>query len=718
MRFTIKQMQRVIETRNMLVFSHVTGIPPTPPGASRCTKCTLLETCATVSTLLEWQPPAADPAPALDTPVIAPEERAFFARLYQQLQHEGREIERQQAMLWNTPVSERIEQGSALGGLEPAAEANPNGQGEWQQTFSCTNTSELREGDEVLLSDGNPVTGEVVTGTILHISADSVTVWSPERIAHPRLIDRYDASIVHVRTLQNVLRWLRVDAHTRQLVAGTLRPRFQSPGVPPAPGLNEKQNLAVERALQMQDYLLIHGPPGTGKTSVIAAIVKQLCARGQRVLLAAFTNQAVDNMLRRLEREGFHDFVRLGHFRNVDESIAPHLLKQVLAQDGTAREGQAAGEERTGRTARELLASVPVFASTTATWSSDAYAPASAQEETRQPGDAFLHFDVAIIDEAGQLTIPAILGALRFAKRFILVGDEKQLPPLVLSQDAAGHGLKDSLFSQLKQADTDYMNNHPQEMSACVPLNVQYRMNTWISHFASKVFYDGLLKPDATVARRLLEYATPPGMQEMQGMDAREQRSKRSREASAITRALDPGMPFVFLDVQDDEGERNGVKVSDAEARAVRELVAGLLARGVEGADIGIIAPYKAQVANVRRYLFSDDRGTSGTGETGWRALSRDTQLTVDTVDRFQGGERSVMILTFATVTAPVEDSQLWKHLTDPHRLNVALTRAQRKIIFVGHAPALEGLPYFKRLLNYCRQMQAVVLHHALVMPR
>ena len=712
LRFTIKQLQRVNETRNILVLSHITGIPSAPPGPSRCTKCAMLDRCASVSSLLGWQPPQPETlsdgaSNNVGAQFIAPsksadndnghvendhqgrnelrpyttEDRAFFSKYYQLLQLEGLETERQQALLWQTPVSARVEQGSAICNLEASGKPIPTGRGEWQQTFSCVNTSELREGDEILLSDGDPITGEVVTGTILQISAEHVTVWSPELIAHPRLIDRYDTSIVHVRTLQNLLRWLEADTHLRQIVVGTQRPQFRPITVPSHPDLNEEQNLAVERALQMQDYLLIHGPPGTGKTSVIAEIVKQLCQQGQRVLLAAFTNQAVDNMLKRLELEGFRDFVRLGHERSVDGAIQERLLIRLVEQQGNSS------------SVHTLLRSIPVVASTTATWSSEKYTPLSFNGAGGSVGsqtDSALHFDVAIIDEAGQLPIPAILGALRFAKRFILVGDEKQLPPLVLSKEAARAGLADSLFSMLKQIDFDYSKEHPEAVSACVPLKVQYRMNKWISHFASKVFYEGQLQAHTSVASRLL---TPLS-------------TATFGETPSITRTLDPRAPLVFLDVQSESGNSGEQeKISNAEARAVREVVAGLLARGVEEAGIGIIAPYRAQVANLRRHLFSDDEAI------GWKALLPTTPLSVDTVDRFQGGERSVIIISFATTSAPDLESRIREHLTNPNRLNVALTRAQRKLILVGHALALESLPIFQRLLTYCRGMHAVIAY-------
>jgi DNA replication ATP-dependent helicase Dna2 len=90
-------------------------------------------------------------------------------------------------------------------------------------------------------------------------------------------------------------------------------------------------------------------------------------------------------------------------------------------------------------------------------------------------------------------------------------------------------------------------------------------------------------------------------------------------------------------------------------------------------------------------------------------------ELSIDTVDRFQGGERQVIIISFATTATPEVESQLREHLTNPNRLNVALTRAQRKLILVGAAPALEKLPFFDRLLAYCREMQTVIAHSSIM---
>jgi DNA replication ATP-dependent helicase Dna2 len=689
--FTIRQLQQVNATRNTLVLSHVTGVPPAPPGPSRCSKCAMLEHCSQVSDLLGWQPPEL-PSELPQTPVtvpvpppdkgqktadndLSPQDREFFAHYYRLLQIEGHEIERQQALLWQTSVAERVTGGSAISELVTLDRPQPTEQGAWEQTFRCTNTSELRAGDEILLSDGNPITGEVVTGTILTISAEQVSVWTPELITRPALLDRYDTSIVHVRTVQNLLRWLQAETHLRDLVSGIQYPRFTHAQVAPRPDFNDEQNLAVTRALQMRDYLLVHGPPGTGKTSVIAEIVKRLCQQNKRVLLAAFTNQAVDNMLLRLSREGFHDYLRLGHERSVDEGIHPHLL-QIVSDPQTG-----AGNLQAGLDIRELLRLSPVVASTTATWSSDKYMPAPHRPAEAQKR-TLLHFDVALIDEAGQLTIPAILGALRFARSFILVGDEKQLPPLVLSKEAGAQGLSASLFSKLKHLDEERLLKNPQEVSACVPLRVQYRMHETISAFASRSFYHGQLRAHYIVARRRLLLQRPqPG---------------HLPERAPILQALRADLPMVFLDVHAPASSRE-VKMSNNEARVVCEVIAGLLARGVQEDEIGVIAPYRAQVANLRRHLFSENRPV----------LAAETPLRIDTVDRFQGGERAVIIISFATSAAPPAGSQLRQHLTDEHRLNVALTRAQRKLILIGNARALAELAIFPELLAHCREKHA-----------
>lgn len=696
LKLDVRTLQRINAIRNTLILSHATGTPPAPPAPRKCTRCSLLNTCQRVSSLLDWLPPQPildttteqDEAAVVEAPVEVqrpkvdnPEDRAFFAHYYALLQQEGKAGEEVLSLLWKTTLDERVATGKTILCDETLAQ-KPVNDG-WEQTFACDNQSELREGDEILLSRNNPIRGEVVTGTVMKISARKVTVWTRELLesqfnaSDKIVIDSYGNDLVHVRTLQNLLRWLEVEPqHLRDLVAARVRPRFIGVPVPQRKDFNREQNLAIERAVQMQDYLLLQGPPGTGKTSVIAEIVKRLTGQGQRVLLAAFTNQAVDNMLKRLAKEDFHDFVRLGHERSVHQDVQPHLLKELVE-----RHAEKVGHVIQENVVLDILNNASVVASTTATWSSDKYTPHLLETQEASP----MQFDVAIIDEASQLTVPAILGALRFVKRFILVGDDKQLPPLVLSKPAAEQGLADSLFSSLKSYDNDYKEKHPQEINACVDLKTQYRMNKWISNFSSTLFYDKKLFADKSVANRRLQL-----LNIQQGQE------------SATVRAIAPEFPLVFLDVHDSRND-GALKASNAEAVVVRDIVKMLLERNIQEEDIGIIAPYRAQVATIRRMLFEDDAASA------WSGLSLSTPLSVDTVDRFQGGERSVIIMSFATTSEPEINSLRREFLTNGNRLNVALTRAQHKLILVGRVSALERLPIFDRLITYCRSMKTVI---------
>jgi DNA replication ATP-dependent helicase Dna2 len=697
--FSLRDLRRVVEARNLLALIRATQVVPPPPGASRCAKCMLRATCAEVSPLLGWQPPADEEAQppadvrehtaALAEAPSSSEQRAeheqrfeqWFARYLRLLHLEGREAETQQSQLWRLSRQERVALGLAIDGLHLLETPRQTASEEWEYRFTCENTSEIREGDEILLSDGDPVRGAVVSGSILQIGPDHVTVWTPEQIAHPALIDRYGTDIVHRRTTQNLYRWLHVEPRLRALVSGEQAPGFadRPNDELQIPHLNAEQQEAVRRAARMQDYLLIQGPPGTGKTRVISEIVRLLVARGERVLLAAFTNQAVDNLLKRLLEDGFDQFIRLGHDFSVDPAIRPYRLV-----------ARARADALSPAQVRAMLKETPVVASTTATWSSALYDTAGAA----------LDFDVAIVDEAGQLTIPAVLGALRLARRFVLVGDQQQLAPLVISKRAAEEGLSTSLFAFLAQ--------HA-GAEGCISLVRQYRMHTAISAFPGREFYAGHLQADPSVATMVLSLPnvnrqTPLRVEEHRaGGGATPLAAPKQTGRTLAQAVLAPERPMIFLDASQRQKLSNAQeplqaegaaspKLNLVEAEIVHEALELLLAAGIPPRAIGVIAPFRAQVAAIRHHaLRLAERFGDG--------------LVVDTVDRFQGGERMVIILSFALSVALPPESQIAAFLADEHRLNVALTRAQRKLILVGNRRALAPLPIYRRLLNYCAQL-------------
>lgn len=652
--FQPRELHHVVELRNRLAVLHVTGVPPAPPGAKKCARCAVRQQCLRASALLGWEPPEIEEQ--VDPP--SPEDAVWFARQYELLRLEASAAEARSRALWHMSDQERIAAGIALGGLTLVGEPQANESGEWQYEFRCRNSSELREGDQILLSDGDPVRGSVVSGTILRLTAEGVTVWTPERIAHPALIDRYESDIVHTRTVRNLWRWLDADPRLRALVAGRLIPHFGDSApldeTTDDSQFNAVQREAIARALSANDFLLVQGPPGTGKTGVVAEIARRAMARGERVLIAAFTNQAVDNVLLRLLASGTSNFIRLGHELAVTPALRNHRLAEraraTLSLPPSATDAaEVAAPALSPELLRDTLASAPLVAATTATWSAERY------DDAGEP----LRFDLAIVDEASQLTLPALLGALRFSRRFVLVGDERQLPPLVVSEEAASLGLKRSLFAELLDR---------WGTPAGVALRQQYRMHPVICAFPSREFYDGKLEAAGTARTALL--------------DAHADRS------GPLWPVLAPERPVVFVDVAEPEVGAGG-KASPTQARVVTRIVRTLLAADVPAAQIGCIAPYRAQVAAVRQLL-----ATVGIGD-----------VAVDTVDRFQGGERSVVIFSFGGHATGGDTIQRGEFLADPNRLNVALTRAQRKLILVGDRRRLAAFPLLARLVDYCASL-------------
>jgi DNA replication ATP-dependent helicase Dna2 len=250
-------------------------------------------------------------------------------------------------------------------------------------------------------------------------------------------------------------------------------------------------------------------------------------------------------------------------------------------------------------------------------------------------------FDVAVVDEAAQLTEPGTCAAINLADRFVLVGDHEQLPPVVRAEN----DLTESLFERLVE-------RHP---DAGVMLDRQYRMNQRIQAFASDEFYDGGLRPATPeVAGRTLD--------DLEGV---------SRDA--LPEELSD--PVSFVDV---EGDRSQYTDGEEAAR-IAEVIDAYAAAGLEPADIGVIAPFRAQVAEISKHVPDG--------------------VTVDTVDRFQGSSQEVIVVSF-TATGSLEGPIF----EDYRRINVALTRPKRALVLVGDASALASEPVYERLLEWARR--------------
>ena len=587
--------------------------PTVPTGYeadATCSYCFEQDACMVVSGRLDQESKAGQ----IGKPV-PDAERDYFDRFYVALEEERRETHAEYRKLWEQTPAERAADDRALIDLEPVAQTEiDDARWELRARKPGDAVSKLREGDVALASDGDPVSGHAELGRITVLGSDEVVVETDEPVELRRL-DVYPSEISVDRSLTALHdAVLKGDPDRKDVIFGRRDPEFREPADRPADAPdayidnNAAQNEAVELAVDAEDCALIHGPPGTGKTYTIARAIRALVAEGNRVLLSAFTNRAVDNALEALRGQGFEDVLRVGTETGVRDDMRDVRLVQRGEPNAKAAE----------------LRDASVVAATTA---------ACGSRVMRE-----CEFDVALVDEASQLTEPGTHAAINLADRFVLVGDHEQLPPVVRAEN----DLRTSLFQRLIEAYPD----------ASVMLDRQYRMSQRIQAFASAEFYDGALRP-----------ATP----EVAGQTL----ADLGVDPDALAPDLTGGVGFV-----DPDGERDGNR-NVREAERVAAIVDAYVAAGVDPDDIGVIAPFRAQVAEI----------------------GRRTDVTVDTVDRFQGSSKEVILVSF--VATGDLDGPIFE---DHRRVNVALTRAKKQLTIVGDADALGSDPFYARMLDWARR--------------
>jgi ATP-dependent RNA/DNA helicase IGHMBP2 len=446
-------------------------------------------------------------------------------------------------------------------------------------------------------------------------------------------------------------------------------PRFEErrdASAPAAATLNEEQARAVRLADAALDVACVHGPPGTGKTTVLVEVIRRAAARGESVLAAAPSNLAVDNLLERLVEAGV-DGVRVGHPARVLPAVLSHTLEERVAAHEAARiaKGLVAEALELRRTARKRRGRRgPGRFSEARSAERDARAllaearalEARAEEEVLSrapvvlatltsldaPALASRRFALAAVDEATQAVEPAAYLALLRAERAVLAGDHLQLPPTVLSAAAQEGGLGVSLFERLVALHGDAVK---------VTLLEQHRMNERIMRFPSDALYGGALRAHPDAAGRALDDA-PLEVVDTAG------------------RGFEEATP-----------EGSDSKVNEGEAALAAAEVERILALGTAPADVAVIAPYDAQVQRLRQLLA--ERVEAG--------------LEVDTVDGFQGREKEAVVVSLVRGN----DAGEVGFLADVRRMNVALTRARRKLVVVGDSATVARHPFYARFFEH-----------------
>lgn len=510
-------------------------------------------------------------------------------------------------------------------------------------------------------------------------------------------------------------------------------------------GLDESQRAAVGLALRAQDVALVHGPPGTGKTTAVVEIILQEVARGSRVLAASASNIAVDNLVERLVRsEPKLKVVRLGHPARLlpavlDSSLEAHVLRSdnsALARDCRAeiksinakllklgprdkaeRRALRADLRRLGKEERqrqeaavaEVIKGAQVVCCTLT-------GVVHRQLESEL-------FDVSVVDEAGQALEAATWGALLRGRRAVLAGDHLQLPPTVVSEEAARQGLSRTLFERLQRL-----------LPSCsAMLTVQYRMNASIMDWASQELYQGKLTAHESVAQHTLEQVaqlpstssskapTTSSAKGPKGAAASKKKSTTLASSTTSSWAAAAGAagdsnssagagckccaagglklmtpeeaaaagPLPVLQLVDTAGcgfeeaqEAEGSSYANpGEAKAVMAHVQLLLRRGIPAHAIGIITPYNAQVALLK----------------GMRPERHGTALEISSVDGFQGREKEAIVISMVRSNSGGEVG----FLADRRRMNVAVTRARRHCCLVCDTETVSSDPFLQRLVDY-----------------
>jgi len=569
--------------------------------------------------------------------------------------------------------------------------------------------TEIGVGDSVLISRGNPLKSDLI-GVVVEkrnryivVALESVPNWALKNVR----VDLYASDVTFRRMIENLDNLSEWGYRALEFLLGLRKPEEPVPleFEPMDSDLNESQRRAVSLALGSEDFFLIHGPFGTGKTRTLVELVVQEVRRGNKVLATAESNVAVDNLVERLV--GKVDVVRVGHPSRVSKDLKDTTLASLTETHpdfGKARKLREEADKlivkrdeflkpvpqlrrglsdeeilklaKRGRGARGLS---PNKIASMAKWIELNERIGELIEEAKRIVEGIereiledadvvlstnstsflvdLKFDVAVIDEATQATIPSVLIPIAKARRFVLAGDHKQLPPTILSEEAKE--LEVTMFEKL-------MERFPQNSEM---LDVQYRMNEKIMRFPNEEFYGGRLKADESVKDITL---SDLGVEDPEF-------------GSPWDEILDPKEPLVFVDTSKCpnkwERQRRGSfsRENPLEAEIVKEIVDKSLKMGVKGDWIGVITPYEDQVDLLRSIL----------GEI----------VEINTVDGYQGREKEVIVISFVRSNKKGDLG----FLTDLRRLNTALTRAKRKLICIGDAETLSKHGTYRKFVEFVK---------------
>jgi len=456
----------------------------------------------------------------------------------------------------------------------------------------------------------------------------------------------------------------------RDIILGNKSPEFaKSPNVRSGL-LNDSQNEALNTIIAADDVAIVHGPPGTGKTTTLVESIKFLVADGKKVMVTAPSNAAGDHLKRSIANAGV-SIVRIGNLAKVEEDTTAHTLDVLLSQDRDFKQirelkkrasemrkmgskyrrsfGREEAEQRKllfqeaknlNKEARELesyivnklIDQAQVIACTLI---------GSTHEYIRSK-----IFDVVVIDEAGQALEPACWVAILKAEKVVMAGDPFQLPPTVKSHEAERKGLTKTLLEKTIE-----------RLPQISLLKTQYRMHKDIMSFSNLKFYNNALEAHESVATRGIG-------------------------------GLFPSVEFIDTagcGYAEQESEENSSRSNPEEAHLLMRHFNQLKLDLSDRSSVGVISPYRGQI-DILSDLFNEEK-----------------MVTVNTIDSFQGQERDVIYLSLVRSN----DRSEIGFLRDYRRMNVAMTRARMKLVVIGDSATLGNDSFYSDFLDFAEKLGA-----------
>ena len=568
----------------------------------------------------------------------------------------------------------------------------------------------IREGDICILYPRNEKQDSVLSNqifkcTIRKITKDYITLqfrykqpntyffetlgneakWALER-------DFMDNSFISM--YRNIYAFIKSKSEVKQLLLNQIEPVNHLNYNFHKDYLSTEQNRILKKALSCEDYFLLNGPPGTGKTSIIIKeLVKELFTNStSNILLLAYTNRAVDELCESIntaiDDAVKHKFIRIGSELTSSPEHHSNLLNVIIHQ--IENELEEKGEKFTRKTIVDLIQKQRVFVSTVASITS------------KSDILKLKKFDTIIIDEASQILEPQIIGILPKAKRFIMIGDHKQLPAIVLqspelsktnSEKLEAIGLKNhknSLFERLYEYCEQNDIKHAYDQ-----LTYQGRMHYAIADFPNQHFYDGKLNVACD-----LDHLSDDVKQSLARQRA--ELSLQSFENYNSIQQIICSKRFAFIEVEENPSlPKTNHQEADLVVKLVQEIIRIYNFNQKEfnpKKTIGIIAPFRNQIALIKQKL-------------ELAKIPDFDQITVDTVERYQGSQRDIIIYSFA-VTQFAQLNAL-VNMNDngdvDRKLNVALTRAKEQMFMIGNKFILKENPILYKLLNYLEEKDSIL---------